>query len=99
MIFLPYIDEHERPRLDNLVDELTDEILNGDDAWEGRMNYVVSRMANNIVQSKGKSYRLFNRIVGVMECVKQEFYRRVVVPYERRKCYVNGDVFGDPEID
>ena len=99
MIPLPYIDKEQRPRLDSLIDELSDEIIMGEDGWEGRLNYTISRLANNIVESKGKSYRVFNALLGVMACVKQELYRRVVVPYERIKCYMNGDVFGDPELD
>jgi hypothetical protein len=30
---------------------------------------------------------------GALECCKMEFYSRVVVDYERRKCRENGDVY------
>lgn len=33
------------------------------------------------------------QILGVLSCVQQEFYRRVVAPYEDQKCRENGDVF------
>jgi hypothetical protein len=33
----------------------------------------------------------------VLKNVDQELYRRVVVPYERRKCSENGDVYPEPE--
>ena len=39
------------------------------------------------------SYHAYNEIIGVLECVKQEFYRRMVAPYEDKKCEENGDVF------
>lgn len=31
-------------------------------------------------------------IVGVLECVKSEYYRRIIVPYEKIKMEQNGDV-------
>ena len=38
-------------------------------------------------------YTELSSIMGVLECVKQEFYRRMVAPYEDKKCEENGDVF------
>jgi hypothetical protein len=40
-----------------------------------------------------KSYFSYNEVVGVLECVKLEMYRRLVAPYEDRKCKENGDVY------
>ena len=99
MSIVPYIDPEKRTDLDPLIDRLTDEILKGESAWEGNLNYAISRLSNNIVLRRGKSYRLFNKLLGVMECVKQEVYRRLVAPYERYKMWNNGDVFGDLEND
>jgi len=31
-------------------------------------------------------------MIGVLECVKQEFYRRKVAPYEDIKIIENGDI-------
>jgi len=31
--------------------------------------------------------------MGVLECIKQEFYRRAVAPYEDKKKEENGDVY------
>jgi hypothetical protein len=41
----------------------------------------------------GQSYSIINDIVGVLECAKMEFYRRVAVPYEDKKRTENGDVY------
>ncbi len=38
------------------------------------------------------NYSKANELVGVLECVKQEFYRRQVVPYEEEKIRENGDL-------
>ena len=37
-------------------------------------------------------YFYLNRAMGVLECIKQEFYRRVAAPYEDIKIVENGDV-------
>lgn len=38
-------------------------------------------------------YAHYNEAMGVLECVKQEIYRRLIAPYEQEKCKANGDVF------
>jgi len=38
-------------------------------------------------------YASLNEVIGVLECVKQEFYRKKVVPYEKRKIKENSDVY------
>jgi hypothetical protein len=37
-------------------------------------------------------YYHINKAVGVLECIKMEFYRRVAAPYEDTKIEQNGDV-------
>jgi hypothetical protein len=37
-------------------------------------------------------YFNYNRAVGVLECIKLEFYRRMVGPYEDTKIRESGDV-------
>jgi hypothetical protein len=32
-------------------------------------------------------------LVGVLECAKQELYRRILIPYEDAKIELNGDVY------
>jgi len=39
------------------------------------------------------SYAELNEVIGVLECAKQELYRRVVAPYEDGKAKINGDVY------
>jgi hypothetical protein len=58
----------------------------------GELNYVITRLIYAWVQD-GLSYTNINTAMGVLECVKQELYRRVAVPYEDRKREANGDVY------
>ena len=61
----------------------------------GELNYVITKMVlRYLARYATDSYSNFNEAVGVLECVKQEFYRRAVVPYEDAKIIVNGDVPG-----
>lgn len=41
----------------------------------------------------GGKYDSLNAVIGVLECAKQEFYRRAAVPYENQKITENGDVY------
>ncbi len=59
----------------------------------GEMNYMITMIIINYLFDKGPTYTTYNMIMGVLESVKQEFYRRVVVPYEDQKIKENGDVY------
>lgn len=66
---------------------------------DGCLNYVFTRMLKHFytdgVDQGGipvSSYARLNRAVGLVECVKTEFERRVVGPYENQKEFENGSV-------
>jgi hypothetical protein len=54
---------------------------------DGDMNYVITRMIKEVYPLR---YFHINRAVGLLECIKQEFYRRVAAPYEDTKIKENG---------
>lgn len=94
---MPYITKDERRRYDPLIDQITKELLekfpgeNGRDFSEGDLNYIISSVVWKLFKKK-PSYRMLNKLVGVLESVKLEFYRRQGVPYERVKRRENGDI-------
>ena len=59
----------------------------------GELNYYLTKVCLAYFEKFGKSYTTLNAIIGVLECVKQEFYRREVIPYENGKLKENGDVY------
>jgi len=59
----------------------------------GELNYSMVVLLNKYIKDNGHSYRTYNDIVGVLESLKMEFYRRMVAPYEEIKMRLNGDVF------
>lgn len=60
---------------------------------EGELNYCITMLCKSFLEQEEMSYASINKIIGVLECAKQEFYRRVAVPYENRKIEENGDVY------
>lgn len=61
----------------------------------GELNFAITDLINDYVFLQGNiDYRGMNEVMGVLECAKQEFYRRVVAPYEDTKCATHGDVYG-----
>jgi len=87
---MPYIKLANRNRFENLLHQLVQTMPS--DA--GELNYLISRIVDTYIQVKGKNYANLNEVIGVLECVKQEYYRRIAAPYEDEKIKQNGDVYG-----
>jgi len=86
---MPYITEKERKRFDTTCTELGC-LCNS----EGELNYILTKICLNYLDRIGrKKYAHLNTVIGVLECCKQEFYRKVVSGYENIKCDENGEVY------
>jgi hypothetical protein len=87
---MPYIKQEKRPLykedIENLVRKLAEQPVKEQD---GDLNYVVTSIMKMLYQPR---YFNYNRAMGVLEAIKQEYYRRVVAPYEDKKIEENGDV-------
>ncbi len=87
---MPYIKSEDRPKLDSLMDPLIDHIKTLPlEEQDGALNYVITRMLKSIYPSR---YFHFNRALGVLAAVTQEWYRVIVGPYEDVKIRENGQV-------
>jgi len=84
---MPYIKTREREKLDLAIETLA-RLLQ--DAEIGAYNYAITKIILSIGHN---SYFKINSILGLLEAVKQEFYRRVVGEYEDLKRAENGDVY------
>jgi hypothetical protein len=96
---MPYINEEERLELDECINSLTKCILdskhvlnnpNNFSNFLGRINYCFSRIIMGVM--KDVSYKNIAMATGVLENIKQEFYRRIAHPYEDVKIIENGDM-------
>jgi len=94
---MPYINESARAELDNCIDNMVDCLTHGNDVSNeefttllGEINYTFSRI---LAKSMGStSYSKIAMITGVLENIKQEFYRRIASSYEDKKIIENGDI-------
>lgn len=87
---MPYISKNKRPPIDKLLDPLIAHFrsLPVQDQ-DGALNYSITRIIKRLYP---KEYFHLNRALGVLSAVTQEFYRRVIGPYEETKISKNGDV-------
>lgn len=87
---MPYIKPERRLKYDKVLTELTGmlKVLPVEDV-DGEINYLVTKLLKEVYPLR---YFHLNRAMGVLECIKQEYYRRVAAPYEDTKIAESGDV-------
>jgi hypothetical protein len=85
---MPYIKQVDRPPYQEVIKDLSSKFA---DVPVGDMNYVISSVIKNVFE-KNKSYKTANALMGMIECVKMEFYRTSVAPYEDLKIKENGNI-------
>lgn len=59
----------------------------------GQLNYALSQVILAYLENKEESYQTYNDIIGALESLKAEIYRRKIAPYEDKKIRENGDIF------
>ena len=81
---MPYIDEESRQRLD----------VGGKAKNPGELNYLITRLVDVYLTDQiPLRYTHINEVIGVLECMKLELYRRIASPYEDEKIMDHGDVY------
>ena len=84
---MPYIPHEARVRmLEGIIGGV------GVPKTAGELNWMITGRCREYLGPHPR-YKDFNEVIGVLECVKMEFYRRMVAPYEDRKKEINGDVY------
>ena len=87
---MPYIKPEDRTKYEKVLDELIGILKTQPiDRIDGELNYVITKILKEAYPLR---YFNLNRAMGVLECAKLEFYRRVVAPYEDTKIDESGDV-------
>lgn len=90
---MPYIKQEHRQELDKSIEQLVNTLKQDDKGIEnllGEINYCFSRIVANLMGNP--SYNKVAMITGVLENIKQEFYRRIATPYEDKKIDENQDI-------
>lgn len=87
---MPYIDENARRKM----------ALRMPPENPGELNYLVTKTIKQYLYCKAigdegtrNRYHHYNDVLGVLEAVKQELYRRKIASYENEKKAQNGDVY------
>lgn len=89
-IKMPYIKDEQRKQLDSEIEILAARIATqGEESRDGCMNYTVTKLIRALYPLR---YIHQNAVIGMLECVKQEHYRRVIADYEDLKAEENGDI-------
>jgi hypothetical protein len=90
---MPYISRQDRELYDSVLNEFGKLLReNGSRVVAGGMNYLITKMISMYLQGRLR-YSMINEVIGIIECVKQELYRRVAFGYEDKKKEENGDVY------
>lgn len=64
----------------------------------GELNYSLATQLNMYLKHHGEKYSTYNDIIGALECLKLEVYRRLAAKYEDKKIKENGDVFNQKDF-
>jgi len=87
---MPYIEGKDRKRFEDILTLL--KINLPEIKTEGELNYLITKICHIYLEHKGEKYTTYNAILGALEGVKLELYRRKVSNYEDDKIDQNGDV-------
>jgi hypothetical protein len=93
---MPYIKKEDRKPYNESISRLalaTQDFGNNSAAIDGHLNFIISEfLCQALDLSHRPKYSKINLALGVLECVKQELYRRIAAPYEDNKIDANGDL-------
>jgi hypothetical protein len=80
---MPYINKETR-----------EELFDRDPITPGELQYLIAMMLSDYLRDKGEyDYYIINEVMGALSGAQQEFYRKVVAPYEDKKEMLNGGVY------
>lgn len=88
---MPYIKQDERPQYDHHIEPLV-RALEENDFNEGHINYIFCKILKAKYDKENHSYKSINAIMGVLDCVGIELYRRFFSIKEEIVRVKNGDI-------
>ena len=92
---MPYIPQDARPKHQSAIDNTVKKLvaLTDENDVGGNMNYIISSICNRwLKESGGTRYYKIEKLIGCLECIKLELYRRVAAEYEDKAIDKNGDI-------
>ncbi len=87
---MPYVARDKRAGLDRLVEAILGYFEGIDESdRDGQLNYLFAKVLKSLY---APSYLNYERVMGLLECIQHEFYRRWVSVYEDGKIREHGDI-------
>lgn len=90
---MPYIDRDMRPSVVS-----ADAMVGINPQTSGELAYALTVIIMKYLNSSDMKFKDYNEVMGVLECVKHELYRRVISEYEQHKLSENGDVYHSDRV-
>jgi len=87
---MPYIDNENRAYMLNLLTEMHE--CPAESA--GELQFMIAILIREFMANTEWRYQDMNNVMGALAGAQQEFYRRVVAPYEDECILRNGDIPG-----
>jgi hypothetical protein len=88
---MPYIGRKDRHQYQEILNSLAALVPQDRMQRPGHINYIVSLLLEK-VYGKELRYADHNEVIGVLNCIALEFYRRKTAPYEDVKIKEEGDL-------
>ena len=79
---MPYIKPRDR-----------EELISPNPGSAGELQYLMAVMFKKYLEGHGVRYQTMNDVMGALVGAQQEFYRKVVAPYEDKMISKNGGVY------
>ena len=91
---MPYIPKSRRKCYDKEIESLVVELYFAEDCGylESDITYVIYRLVKEMFGKEGFKWKDKVKALEVLEAVKLEYYRRVIVPYEDKKIKEHGEI-------
>jgi hypothetical protein len=90
---MPYIKSEDRYNIEYLLRNIRRAINNNEINTCGELNFMITTILHTFIEKQGCNYSNLNNVIGLLECIKQEYYRRIVADYEDKKIEENGDIY------
>ena len=89
---MPYVNQSIRYEFRSYLSPL-ETFISERGLMPGELNYLISCLVDDYLRAEGLTYSTLNDVIGVLECAKQEAYRRIAIPYEDEKRAKHGEVY------
>lgn len=71
---------------------IREEMLRDGPVGVGGLTFAICELVIEYMDLYHPAFQSYAEVIAALECAKLEFYRRAVVPYEKKRAKANGDL-------